>query len=177
MPRPPTPSRTERMLHNYVHSGEEEDGMMNLIPSLFSLPSSNSNGKVPPSLVHMFGPCRARAATCSGRIHRRNTSSSFRNVSPCEFSEDEVLDEGNTEDEENEPFGAAPSSSECHAHYSCRTVSARKLEAVAHGMASSPFPAGMELQRAAKSSSAVPWRHSRSQSVPNCRTYSLVCKR
>lgn len=140
---------------------------MNPTPSLFGLPSSNSNGSVPPSVAHMFGPCRPPVATHGGRRHRRNTSSSIQSDSSCDYFEHEVLDEDSPEDEDNESFWAAPSSSGRHAYYSPRTVSGSKLDTVPYGTPASPSPARMQLQRAAKSSPSVPRRHSHSQSVSN----------
>ena len=171
MPRPP--SRSERLLRDTLRRAEEQERMLNPPPSLFGLSPPAPNPNVPPSVAQMFGPCRLPAATHGGRRHRRNTSSSMQSDSSCDYFDGEVVDEDSQEDEEDNGWpwrdhsegSSASGHEQGHSHFPARFVTNNKADGACYGTPTSPSPARVQLQRAAKSSPSVPRRHSHSQSV------------
>ncbi|RDX55230.1 hypothetical protein OH76DRAFT_1397626 [Lentinus brumalis] len=169
MPRPP--SRSERLLRDTLRRAEEQERMMNPPPALFGLSPPAPNSNVPPAVAQMFGPCRLNAAAHGGRRHRRNTSSSVQSDSSCDYFDGEVVDEDSQEDEDDNGWpwrdvsAGSSSSGHDHSYLPTRTISSSNVEGTLYRTPVSPSPARMQLQRAAKSSSSVPRRHSHSQSV------------
>ncbi len=145
--------------------------MMNPPPALFGLSPPAPNSNVPPAVAQLFGPCRLPAAAHGGRRHRRNTSSSVQSDSSCDYFDGEVVDEDSQEDEDDNGWpwrdvsAGSSSSGHDHSYLPTRTTSSSKVEGTLYRTPVSPSPARVQLQRAAKSSSSVPRRHSHSQSV------------
>ncbi|KAH9895191.1 hypothetical protein C8Q73DRAFT_790358 [Cubamyces lactineus] len=178
--RPPMtrpPSRSERLLRDTLRRAEEQERMLVSQPApSFTLSPSPSSANIPPAVAQMFATCRLPAASHGGRRHRRNTSSSIQSESSCDYFEGDALEEGSQEDDEDAEWlwqannvGSLSSTSSGHgyghAYYPNQPAHGRIAESVPYGTPASPSPARAQLQRAAKSSPAVPRRHSHSQSV------------
>ena len=93
--------------------------------------------------------------------------------SSCDYFDGEVVDEDSQEDEEDNGWpwrdhsegSSASGHEQGHSHFPARFVSNNKADGACYGTPTSPSPARVQLQRAAKSSPSVPRRHSHSQSV------------
>ncbi|KAI0332290.1 hypothetical protein GY45DRAFT_1344718 [Cubamyces sp. BRFM 1775] len=177
--RPPMtrpPSRSERLLRDTLRRAEEQERMLTSQPApSFTQSPTPSGANIPPTVAQMFATCRLPAASHGGRRHRRNTSSSVQSESSCDYFEGEPLEEGSQEDDEDAEWlwrannaGSLSSASSAHgygqAYYPSQPAHGRKAESVPYGTPVSPSPARTQLQRAAKSSPAVPRRHSHSHS-------------
>ncbi|KAI0829782.1 hypothetical protein BC628DRAFT_1067827 [Trametes gibbosa] len=180
-PRPPMarpPSRSERLLRDTLRRVEEQERISKPHAS-FTLSPPPPTSNIPPSVVDMFATCRLPAAAHSGRRHRRNTSSSARSDSSCDFFDSEPLDEDSQEEEDGRwlwdinSAGALASASvhRSPAYHPTRLPHGRKEESIPYGTPSSPSPAQAQLQRAAKSTPTVPRRHSHSQSASHVTTH------
>ena len=136
---------------------------MNPTPALFGL--THAPGNVPPQ---MYANYRLPAAAQGGRRHRRNTSSSVQSDSSYDPFDGDAVDE-ESPDEDNDWLWRAKcagSSSDSSNDGYCNAYHPRpQADGASYGTPVSPSPARAQLQRAAKSSSSVPRRHSHSQSM------------